>query len=146
MDDGGLQHEPVYPDGSERARPGATACSPAFRWVDGADDPDEERKRPRRPWRAATAGARWPVELEPGDVAFFTGRTLHRSHRQSLGHAPAAQLRRPLLQRALVRARGTTRLRPRPRREAANHRHILARGATHMPHARPRFGTAVELD
>ena len=33
-----------------------------------------------------------------------------------------------------------------PTGASANRRHILARGSKHMPHARPRFGTAVELD
>jgi ectoine hydroxylase-related dioxygenase (phytanoyl-CoA dioxygenase family) len=84
-----------------------------------------------------------PVELEPGDVAFFTGRTLHRSHanrsatrprRSFVGHYCNARSFVPWDDEAL------------PPGASANHRHILARGATHMPYALPRFGTAVEVD
>jgi ectoine hydroxylase-related dioxygenase (phytanoyl-CoA dioxygenase family) len=139
----GSNHEPVYPDGSERARPGGHRLLAGIPWIDGADDPDEERND-----LAAVArrygGREVPVELEPGDVAFFTGRTLHRSH----ANRSATRLRRSFVghycnARSFVpwddgdtRAPG----------EAANHRHILARGATHMPYAGPRFGTAVDLD
>jgi phytanoyl-CoA hydroxylase len=88
-------------------------------------------------------GREVPVALEPGDVAFFTGRTLHRSHanrsatrlrRSFVGHYCNARSFVPWDDEAL------------PLGASANHRHILARGATHMPYALPRFGTAVEVD
>jgi ectoine hydroxylase-related dioxygenase (phytanoyl-CoA dioxygenase family) len=90
------------------------------------------------------AGREVPVVLEPGDVAFFTGRTLHRSH----ANRSATRLRRSFVghycnARSFVPWDDDDAL---PPGESANDRHILARGATHLPYARPRFGTPVELD
>jgi phytanoyl-CoA hydroxylase len=135
----GSNHEPVYPDGSERARPGGHRLLGGIQWV---DDPDEDHNDLATVARRYT-GREVPVALEPGDVAFFTCRTLHRSHanrsatrlrRSFVGHYCNARSFVPWDDEAL------------PPGASANHRHILARGATHMPYALPRFGTAVEVD
>jgi hypothetical protein len=138
----GSNHEPVYPDGSEHARPGGHRLLAGIPWIDGADDPDEERNGLATVARRY-AGREVAVELEPGDVAFFAGRTLHRSH----ANRSATRRRRSFVghycnARSFVPwdgGDGPT------AGESANHRHILARGATHMPYARPTFGTVVEL-
>ena len=139
----GSNHEPVYPDGSEHGRPGGHRLLAGIRWVDGADDPDEERNDLAAVARRY-AGREVPVVLEPGDVAFFTGRTLHRSH----ANRSATRLRRSFVghycsARSFVPWDDDEGL---PAGASANDRHILARGATHLPYARPRFGTPVELD
>ena len=138
----GSNHEPVYPDGSERARPGGHRLLAGIRWVAGADDPDEERNDLAAVARRY-AGREVPVELEPGDVAFFSGRILHRSH----ANRSATRMRRSFVghycnARSFVPWDDDDAPAP---DEPANNRHLLARGATHMPYARPRFGTAVEL-
>jgi phytanoyl-CoA hydroxylase len=137
----GSNHQPVYPDGSGHARPGGHRLLADIQWVDGADDPDEERNDLAAVARRY-AGREVPVVLEPGDAAFFTGRTLHRSHanrsttrlrRSFVGHYCNARSFVPWDDDAL------------PADASANHRHILARGSTHLPYALPRFGTAVEV-
>jgi phytanoyl-CoA hydroxylase len=139
----GSNHEPVYPDGSEQARPGGHRLLAGIPWIDGADDPDEDRNDLAVVARRY-AGREVAVELEPGDVAFFAGRTLHRSH----ANRSATRRRRSFVghycnARSFVPWDDDDAL---PPGESANHRHILARGTTHMPYARPMFGTAVELD
>jgi phytanoyl-CoA hydroxylase len=139
----GSNHEPVYPDGSETARPGGHRLLAGIPWIDGADDPDEDRND------LAAVARRYAerevaVELEPGDVAFFAGRTLHRSH----ANRSATRLRRSFVghycnARSFVPWDDDEALAP---GAPANHRHILARGTTHMPYARPQFGTVVEVD
>jgi phytanoyl-CoA hydroxylase len=138
----GSNHEPVYPDASEHARPGGHRLLADIRWVAGADDPDEDRNE------LAVVARRYAdrevaVELQPGDVAFFAGRALHRSHanrsadrfrRSFVAHYCNARSYVPWDHDAV------------PAGEAANDRHILARGSTHMPFATPKFGTALELD
>ena len=83
-------------------------------------------------------GKEVPVEAEPGDVVFFAGHILHRSH-TNRGDTPAAFVRRPLLQCPLPGA-----LEPRRsvmKANPANYLHILARGTTHLAYAQPAFGT-----
>ena len=139
----GSNHEPVYPDGSAKARPGGHRLLAGIPWIDGADDPDEGRNDLATVARRY-AGREVAVVLEPGDAAHFSGRTLHPSH----ANRSATRRRRSFVghycnARSFVPWDADVAL---PAGESANHRHILARGATHMPYARPRFGTAVELD
>jgi ectoine hydroxylase-related dioxygenase (phytanoyl-CoA dioxygenase family) len=72
--------------------------------------------------------------MEPGDVVFFGGRILHRSHtntsatrsrRSFVAHYCSARSYVPWHDEPLDGAMG-------------NGRHILARGETHLPHALPR--------
>jgi hypothetical protein len=82
-----------------------------------------------------------------GRRVFFNGHVLHRS-RPTSRRSRYAGVRQPLLQRALVHAMGRGLAPERPARVAAvdpitrmtNGSHILARGDTHLPFARPRVG------
>jgi len=139
----GSNHEPVYPDGSEHARPGGDRLLDGIPWVTGADDPDEDHTELTAVARRY-AGREVAVELQPGDVAFFAGRVLHRSH----ANRSQARLRRSFVAhycnaRSYVPWDDDDDV---PAGEPLNDRHILARGATHMPFASPKFGTEVELD
>ena len=83
------------------------------------------------------AGREAPVEAEPGDVVFFGGHILHRSHtnrsdtprRSFVGHYCNARSFVPWNHSEAWEG------------ESANYLHILARGQTHLPFAQPRFGT-----
>jgi ectoine hydroxylase-related dioxygenase (phytanoyl-CoA dioxygenase family) len=137
----GSNHEPVYPDGSERARPGGHRLLSDIRWVSGADDPDDSRNDLAQV-ASRYAAREVPVVLGPGDVAFFSGRVLHRSHanrstnryrRSFVAHYCNARSYVPWDDDDV------------PAGEAANGRHILARGTTHMPYTTPKFGTPVDV-
>jgi phytanoyl-CoA hydroxylase len=75
----GSQHEPVYPDADEHAGHGGDRRLAGIPSIEGADDPDESRNGLTRV-AARYAGREQPAELNPGDVVFFGGRVLHRSH------------------------------------------------------------------
>jgi ectoine hydroxylase-related dioxygenase (phytanoyl-CoA dioxygenase family) len=134
----GSQAEPVYPDVDELSGHGGDRHLADMVEVGGADDPDESRNG-LTPVAAKYAGREVPAVLEPGDAVFFDGHVLHRSHvnRSATRH-----------RRAFVAHYCNARShvpwddeRP-PAGEMANHRHILARGETHLPYARPRFAAS----
>jgi phytanoyl-CoA hydroxylase len=134
----GSQHEPVYPDVDEHAGHGGDRLLADIPAISGADDPDERRND------LALVAARYPGRevaaiMEPGDVVFFGGRVLHRSHanrsttrsrRSFVAHYCNARSYVPWDDDPL---NGDT---------MANDRHILARGDTHLPYARPTFHRA----
>lgn len=135
----GSNHEPVYPDGSEHQRPGGHRLLSDIEWITGADDPDEDRNDLAK---VAHRYAAREVALHPGDVALFAGRVLHRSH----ANRSADRTRRSFVAHYCNARSFVSWDDPDvPAGQAANERHILARGATHMPSATPRFGTPVEL-
>ena len=77
-----------------------------------------------------------PAVLEPGDAVFVDGHVLHRSHanrsttrsrRAFVAHYCNARSHVPWDDEPLAAG------------EVAIDRHILARGETHLPYARPRF-------
>ncbi len=71
-----------------------------------------------------------PVILEPGDVAFFGGHILHRS----LSNKTPDRFRRAFVSHySNARSFNTW--------DEGNHKHILARGNTTLPFAKPKFGT-----
>jgi ectoine hydroxylase-related dioxygenase (phytanoyl-CoA dioxygenase family) len=138
---GGSHHEPVYPDGSEQHRPGGHRLLSDIEWITGADDPDESRNGLARVARRYAA-REIPVELASGDVAFFSGRVLHRSH----ANRSADRQRRSFVAHYCNARSFVPWDDPDvPEGQGANERHILARGSTHLPFATPRFGTAVAL-
>jgi phytanoyl-CoA hydroxylase len=131
----GSQSEPVYPDVDESAGHGGDHRLADIFAVAGADDPDEERNG-LTPVAAKYAGREVAAELDPGDVVFFGGRVLHRSHanrsatrsrRSFVGHYCNARSYVPWDDEPLADG------------EMGNARHILARGQTHLPYARPGF-------
>jgi phytanoyl-CoA hydroxylase len=133
----GSQHEPVYPDVDELAGHGGDRLLADIPSIAGADDPDERRNE-----LAAVAakyeGREEAAVVEPGDVVFFGGRVLHRSH----ANRSATRSRRSFVAHYCnARSYVPWDDEPLPDGEMANARHILARGRTHLPYAQPRFGT-----
>jgi phytanoyl-CoA hydroxylase len=133
----GSQHEPVYPDVDELAGHGGDRLLADIPRIAGADDPDEHRNE-LTAVAAKYEGREVAAVLEPGDVAFFGGRVLHRSHanrsrtrsrRSFVAHYCNARSHVPWDDEPLHDG------------EMGNGRHILARGRTHLPYAQPRFGT-----
>jgi phytanoyl-CoA hydroxylase len=131
----GSQHEPVYPDVDEQAGHGGDRLLADIPSVAGADDPDESRNG-LAPIAAKYAGREVPAVLDPGDVVFFDGHVLHRSH----ANRSSTRSRRSFVAH-YCNARSYVPWDDEPPADGgmANGRHILARGSTHLPHAQPRF-------
>jgi ectoine hydroxylase-related dioxygenase (phytanoyl-CoA dioxygenase family) len=134
----GSQHEPVYPDVDESAGHGGDRLLYDIPAIAGADDPDE-RRNDLAAVAAKYEGREVAAVVEPGDVVFFGGHVLHRSHanrsttrcrRSFVAHYCNARSYVPWDDEPLADG------------EMGNARHILARGATHLPHALPRFTAA----
>lgn len=131
----GSQHEPIYPDtrgwaASMQSNLGDLGA------IDQASNTDETVNGLTR-IAQKYSGREIPVTAEPGDVVFFAGHVLHRSHsnrsnrprRSFVGHYCNARSWVPWNHGEPWEG------------EAANDQHILARGETHLPYAQPRFGT-----
>ncbi|MGH2945064.1 MAG: phytanoyl-CoA dioxygenase family protein [Solirubrobacteraceae bacterium] len=130
----GSQHEPVYPDVDETAGHGGDRLLADIHAVSGADDPDERRNGLTAV--AARYDSEIPAVLDPGDVVFFGGRVLHRSH----ANRSATRPRRSFVAH-YCNARSFVPWDDEPLADGvmANGRHILARGSTHLPYALPTF-------
>lgn len=133
----GSQFEPVYPPDNgygfgDHNLTGLTG-------VQGVSNPNDEEND------LARIADRYPQLLVPakaGDVVFFGGHVLHRSkqnwttdrfRRSFVGHYCNA--------RAFTQWNDGDGSDSDPVTLMANQRHILARGDTHLPFAKPRFGT-----
>lgn len=131
----GSQNEPIYPDGTGRLKTGDRVLDD-ISIICNASNPDTEQNTLSR-IAARYPGAEVRVEAEPGDVVFFGGHILHRSHanraqhsrRAFVGHYCNARSRVPWNHGMPYEG------------SEANYLHILARGTTHMPYAQPKFGT-----
>ncbi len=132
----GSQHEPIYPDVSGQALDRHSNLSD-LGTISNASNTDETRNGLARV-AGRYAGKEVSAVVDPGDVIFFGGHVLHRSHqnhsttrsrRSFVGHYCNARSLVPWNHGAPYE--GT----------AANYQHILARGSTHLPYAQPRFGT-----
>lgn len=125
----GTQHEPVYPDMQKIGQNHAPDALAGLALIDNASHVDESVNG-LTPIARKYAGQEVPVVVEPGDVVFFQGHILHRSH---------ANRSRDRFRRSFVghyaNARSYTAWR------GGNAEQILARGDTHLPFAVPRFGT-----
>ena len=130
----GSQHEPIYPTaGLERQNHGdALANLPLVANVSATDTTTNTLSRIAEAYQ----GHEVPAIMEPGDVAFFGGHILHRSHRN---HS-ADRFRRSFVGH-YANARSFT-LWGASHTQPTNDQQILARGSTHLPYAQPRFGTA----
>ncbi|MEW6749724.1 MAG: phytanoyl-CoA dioxygenase family protein [Candidatus Latescibacterota bacterium] len=128
--------EPIYPDERRGALVHARGGFSDMVTVEGISQLDDATNtlsdvaRRYAPWE--------PVPADPGDVVFFHARLLHRSYpnrsrtrwrRAFVSHYCNARSWVPWNHGAPYDG------------EAANCQHILARGTTHLPFARPRFGT-----
>jgi phytanoyl-CoA hydroxylase len=129
----GSQHEPIYPTTDNRGRNHGDTLADleAVENVSHTDDEVNTLSRIAKKY----AGREVPAIMEPGDVAFFGGHIIHRSHRNRSPH----RFRRSFVGH-YANARSYTRWGSRTG-EQTNHLHILARGSTHLPYGLPRFGT-----
>jgi phytanoyl-CoA hydroxylase len=131
----GTQDEPIYPDAAGQAAALQNNLDD-LGTIYSASVTDESKNGLLR-IAQKYPGKEVSVEAEPGDVVFFGGHILHRSHtnradqprRSFVGHYSNARSLVPWNHGEAFEG------------ESANYLHILARGATHLPYAQPRFGT-----
>ena len=122
----GSQHEPVYPPTS---RPDLADELEGLTTVEGVSIPDESLNDLTRIVKKYE-GREIAAVLDPGDVVFFGGHVLHWSH----SNRSKDRFRRSFVCH-YCNARSYTEW------GGGNAAHILARGDTHLPFAKPRFGT-----
>ncbi|MDQ2827599.1 MAG: phytanoyl-CoA dioxygenase family protein [Chloroflexota bacterium] len=127
---------PLYPTaGRERQNHGDALSDLTV--VEQVSNTDEQANTLSRV-AATYPGVETPAVMEPGDVAFFGGHILHRSHR----NRSVTRFRRSFVGH-YANARSYTQWGHGGGDSAStNDQQILARGGTHLPYAQPRFGTA----
>ncbi len=130
----GSHHDPVYPDAGRGALVHAEGALSDIATVEAISSLDDDANSLTRV--ASQYGDAVPVELDPGDVVFFHGRLLHRSHangssdrwrRAFVCHYSNARSWVPWNHGGPFDG------------DSANYMHILARGETHLPHASRQF-------
>ena len=131
----GSQHEPIYPD----PRGQGSSLSSNLNDLGTIDNASNTDLSINGLLRIADKypGQEVPIEAQPGDVLFFGGHILHRSHsnradfprRSFIGHYCNARSWVPWNHGEPYEG------------PAANYLHVLARGRTHLPFAQPAFGT-----
>lgn len=134
----GSGHEPVYPPCPEVGYGFGDKLVSDIRYVKGVSDDRDERNAltpVAEKYDHILAG------MKAGDVAFFNGHVLHRSKR----NMTKDRFRRSFVSH-YCNARSFTQWGGEeggidPATRMSNASHILARGDTHLPFARPRFGT-----
>lgn len=132
----GSQHEPIYPD-SDGQSPNGDQVISDIQPIFGASNTDESKNGLTRV-AAKYAGREVKVEADPGDVVFFGGHVLHRSHTNK----SKDRLRRSFVAHYCNARSAVPWNHGQPwEGELANYLHILARGTTHLPYAQPTFGT-----
>ena len=132
----GSQHEPIYPD-SDGQSPNGDQVISDIQPIFGASNTDETKNGLTRV-AAKYAGREVKVEADPGDVVFFGGHVLHRSHTNK----SKDRLRRSFVAHYCNARSAVPWNHGQPwEGELANYLHILARGTTHLPYAQPKFGT-----
>lgn len=142
----GSGHEPIYPPCPEAGYGFGERLLSDIRYVKGVSNPDDSANS-----LSAVADRYDQVlaEMRAGDVAFFNGHVLHRSkanrspdrcRRSFVGHYCNA---RSFTQWGADAPRDDAHAAETcdPLTKMTNGSHILARGDTHLPFARPRFGT-----
>lgn len=129
----GSQHEPIYPT-EDRVRQNHSNLED-LSVVENVSHTDTEINTLSRV-AAKYEGREEPVVVEPGDVIFFAGHVLHRSH----SNRTQDRFRRSFVGH-YANARSFTKWGARDATGSTNHLHILARGTTHLPYGSPRFGT-----
>jgi chlorinating enzyme len=132
----GTHNEPIYPTiGRERINHGdAIGDLPLVENVSNTDATVNTLARVA----AKYPGREVPAVMEPGDVAFFGGHVLHRSHR----NRSQTRFRRSFVGHYANARSFTMWGYGDPDPDGWNYKHILARGSTHLRYALPRFGTA----
>jgi ectoine hydroxylase-related dioxygenase (phytanoyl-CoA dioxygenase family) len=142
----GSGNEPVYPPCPEVGYGFGDKLVRDIRYVKGVSDPDDEKNA------LTPVAARYDqvlCEARAGDVVFFNGHVLHRSkmnwssdrfRRSFVSHYCNA---RSFTQWGADGAPENPHTSPTvdPVTKMTNGSHILARGDSHLPFAKPRFGT-----
>ena len=131
----GSQNEPIYPDPKGMGAAMQKNLND-LGTITHASDTDETRNGLTRVARKY-AGREVAVPAEPGDVVFFGGHVLHRSHQNRSNRPRRAFVSHYCNARSWVPWNHGVPYEG----EAANYLHILARGDTHLPYAQPAFGT-----
>jgi phytanoyl-CoA hydroxylase len=127
----GSQIEPIYPPSSGYGYGDwALGDIAEVSGVGGHSNDDEDAANGLKPIAAAYLDKETPCIMEPGDVAFFGGHVLHRS----LSNKSSDRTRRSFVNH-YCNARSFTPW------DGGNEMHILARGNTTLPYAKPLFGT-----
>jgi ectoine hydroxylase-related dioxygenase (phytanoyl-CoA dioxygenase family) len=129
----GSQNEPIYPT-EDRVRQNHANLGD-LQVVENVSNTNTEVNTLSRV-AAKYEGREVPVPAEPGDVIFFGGHVLHRSH----SNRSTDRFRRAFVGH-YANARSWTMWGSRGTPQPSNHLHILARGSTHLPFGQPRFGT-----
>ncbi|MGE5220800.1 MAG: phytanoyl-CoA dioxygenase family protein [Omnitrophica WOR_2 bacterium] len=131
----GTQHEPIYPD-PKGVGAALTSNLGDLGTIDNASATDESINGLVRV-AAKYPGKEVPVEAGPGDVVFFGGHILHRSHTNRSSTARRSFVGHYCNARSFVPWNSGEPYEG----ESANSMHILARGGTHLTYALPKFGT-----
>jgi len=132
----GSHAEPIYPTPDRQHTVHAESSFDNLDMVENVSNMDDEVNTLSRVARQYPPPV--PVVVNPGDVVFFHSHLLHRSHRNRT---------RDRMRRAFVchytNARSWVPWNHGGPWEgpSANYLHILARGRTHLPFAKPPFGT-----
>ncbi|MEM6281189.1 MAG: phytanoyl-CoA dioxygenase family protein [Chloroflexota bacterium] len=134
----GSQAEPIYPDCDGVTDNGDYVFND-IDVIQNASNPDTDKNTLSK--IAAKYDREVPVEMEPGDVAFFGGHVLHRSHKNVADYSRRAFVGHYCNARSRVPWNHHIPYEGEDEGKAANHLHILARGSTHLPYAQPKFGT-----
>lgn len=143
----GSGHEPVYPPCPEVSYGFGDKMVADIQYVKGVSDPNDENNMLSR---VADRYDQVLAIMRAGDVAFFNGHVLHRSkqnwsrdrfRRSFVGHYCNARSFTQWGADGHEATRDTVTLRD-PLTGMTNGSHILARGDSHLPFAKPRFGTA----
>ena len=134
----GSQHEPVYPDCDGVTQQG-DAILGDIESIINASHPDVEKNTLAK--IALRYDTEAPIHAEPGDVVFFGGHVLHRSHRNGSQKSRRAFVSHYCNARSRVPWNHRGPYEEDEKGNASNYLHILARGATHLPYAQPKFGT-----
>ncbi len=131
----GSQNEPIYPDpkglGADLSHNFADLGT-----IENASSTDDSINGLVRV-AARYPGKEVPVEADPGDVVFFGGHVLHRSHTNRANFPRRSFVSHYCNARSWVPWNHGEPYAG----ESGNALHILARGSTHLPYAQPVFGT-----
>jgi len=130
----GSHHEPIYPDAQRGNLVHAEGVFRDLNTVANVSHLDEEVNTLSQV--AKTYGAPVPVPVSAGDVIYFHGHLLHRSY----PNRTSDRWRRAFVSHYCNARSWVPWNHGQPfEGEAANYLHILARGATHLPFAKPQF-------